>query len=67
VQDRVALGFWFETQPDVDMALRRLAAVVQAASSVLGETELLQLDHALARDGTIPAYLGGATGLGEQV
>jgi 3-hydroxyacyl-CoA dehydrogenase / enoyl-CoA hydratase / 3-hydroxybutyryl-CoA epimerase len=64
VQLRTVPGFWFETQPEIDKALRALAGKVRKASSALSETELLQLDHALAREGTIPAYLGGATGLG---
>lgn len=65
VQHCAAPGFWFENQPEIVGALRAMAAEIQAACSVLSESELLQLDHALAREGVVPAYLGGATGLGE--
>jgi 3-hydroxyacyl-CoA dehydrogenase / enoyl-CoA hydratase / 3-hydroxybutyryl-CoA epimerase len=64
VQHRAAPGFWFESQPAINRALRDLAAEVRTASAALNEAELLQLDHAVARDGTVPAYLGGASGLG---
>ncbi len=67
LQHRAAPGFWFENQPEIAGALRAMAAEVNTACSALSECELLQLDHALTRDGVVPAYLGGATGLGKQV
>jgi hypothetical protein len=63
VQTRPAEGYWLEQQPQLMAELREAAEVCASLCAHLGETERLQLDHAVARSGAIPAYLGGATGL----
>lgn len=63
VQMRPAAGYWLETQPQLLAALGEAAQLCASHGAGLGETERLQLDHAVARIGAIPAYLGGATGL----
>jgi 3-hydroxyacyl-CoA dehydrogenase/enoyl-CoA hydratase/3-hydroxybutyryl-CoA epimerase len=63
VQTRPAAGYWLETQPELLEALSEPAQLCASHCAKLGETERLQLDHAVARSGAIPAYLGGATGL----
>jgi 3-hydroxyacyl-CoA dehydrogenase/enoyl-CoA hydratase/3-hydroxybutyryl-CoA epimerase len=63
VQTRPAAGYWLETQPALLAALSEAAQLCASHCAGLGETERLQLDHAVARSGAIPAYLGGATGL----
>lgn len=63
VQTRPAEGYWLEAQSQLLAELREAAQVCASHRAGLGETERLQLDHAVARSGTIPAYLGGATGL----
>lgn len=62
-QTRPADGYWFESQPVLAAAIADLAGQLRAIIAGLTETEALQLDHAVVRDGSIPAYLGGATGL----
>lgn len=63
VQTRPAAGYWLEEQPQLLAELREAAQVCSCHCASLGEIERLQLDHAVARSGAIPAYLGGATGL----
>jgi len=63
VQTRPAAGYWLETQPELLAALSEAAQLSASHCAELGEIERLQLDHAVARSGAIPAYLGGATGL----
>ncbi|GGY89905.1 enoyl-CoA hydratase-related protein [Novosphingobium colocasiae] len=67
VQTRVGADFWVRGQADQMAALSRLSATCAPLVADLDETALLQLDHALARSGTIPAYLGGTKGLSEIV
>lgn len=63
VQHRVADDFWLDSQPDLRSAVGRLAGKVASVIRGLEGDALLQLDHACTRNGAIPAYLGGATGL----
>lgn len=63
VQERVAAGYWLEGQADLRAAIAPLAEACAAELSGLGADQALLLDHAVVRNGTIPAYLGGATGV----
>jgi len=63
VQTRPALGYWLETQPQLMTALKKAAQVCARLCANLDEAERLQLDHAVVRNGAVPAYLGGVTGL----
>lgn len=63
VQDRPAPGYWLDSQPALMAALAPLATACASAVAPLGETERLQVDHAVVLVRAIPAYLGGATGL----
>jgi len=63
VQDRVTDDFWFASHPAARQAVRYLADDLTPLTKDLSPTQSLQADHALAREGTIPAYLGGLTGL----
>jgi 3-hydroxyacyl-CoA dehydrogenase/enoyl-CoA hydratase/3-hydroxybutyryl-CoA epimerase len=65
VQDRVATRFWFEKDSGLKSAIIAIAGDAHLALSDLDEIQRLQLDHLLAIEGTVPAYLGGATGLAE--
>jgi 3-hydroxyacyl-CoA dehydrogenase/enoyl-CoA hydratase/3-hydroxybutyryl-CoA epimerase len=56
-------GFWVLEQPETRQMLVELGNACSAATAALDETAMLQLDHALARDGIIPAYIGGTKGL----
>jgi 3-hydroxyacyl-CoA dehydrogenase / enoyl-CoA hydratase / 3-hydroxybutyryl-CoA epimerase len=66
VQSRPAAGLWFAGQPDIAAAVHQLGRQLREIAAPLTETELLQLDHAASRDGAIPPYLGGVTGLAAQ-
>lgn len=63
VQHRVAPGYWLERQPPLLAALQPLIAACAAGIAALDEGECLQLDHLVVRSGTLPGYLGGASGL----
>lgn len=65
VQHRVSRDFWLTTQPTLAATVAELAAKVAVSIEGLDADALLQLDHACMRNGSIPAYLGGATGLTE--
>jgi 3-hydroxyacyl-CoA dehydrogenase/enoyl-CoA hydratase/3-hydroxybutyryl-CoA epimerase len=63
VQRRVGTDYWFRSDPVVRAAIAGLAEKVAPLIAPLNETALLQLDYACVRNGAIPAYLGGASGL----
>ena len=62
-QVRAGDGYWLQTQPALAGAVAALAGTAAQLVAPLSPTEQLMLDHAVAREGTVPAYLGGATGL----
>lgn len=62
-QQRIGVGFWFEGSLDAAQAVAALAVDIAPLSAKLSPAELLQADHAVARNGIIPAYLGGLSGL----
>lgn len=63
VQDRVGKDFWLRNQPLVLAAARSLAEHAKPLAERLSSDELLQVDHVVARTNTVPAYLGGLSGL----
>ena len=63
VRTRAGKGFWLHGRSDLRQPLAELAAACSAATAALDDPSLLQLDHALANDGVIPAYIGGTKGL----
>lgn len=63
VQRRVGADYWIKTRPELDRAVSALSAEIARIVAPLGDDALLQLDHACVRNGAVPAYLGGATGL----
>jgi len=63
VQTRVLDDFWFRGDAGASAAMAALAGAVWGSLAGLDAEQTLQLDHAVARDGTVPAYLGGASGL----
>lgn len=63
VQDRPGQGFWVTSRPDLANALASIAAACRSIPEPLSPGEVLQLDHAVTADGSIPAYLGGISGL----
>lgn len=65
VQNCVATRFWFEHDPALCAAIHSLSSVAQRAVADLDDVQQLQLDHLLAIERIVPAYLGGATGLAE--
>jgi 3-hydroxyacyl-CoA dehydrogenase / enoyl-CoA hydratase / 3-hydroxybutyryl-CoA epimerase len=65
VRTRAGKGFWVLERLETRQALAELADACSAATAALDEIAMLQLDHALARDGIIPAYVGGIKGLRE--
>lgn len=63
VRRRAGAGLWIADQPGLLSAIAPLAQVCREALASLSEQERLQLDHAVVRNGMVPAYLGGATGI----
>jgi 3-hydroxyacyl-CoA dehydrogenase/enoyl-CoA hydratase/3-hydroxybutyryl-CoA epimerase len=63
VRQRAVPGLWLSGQAELITAIRVLAADIAPAIAALDDAQLLQLDHLVTRSGSIPAYLGGATGL----
>ncbi len=63
VQQRVGADYWFRSDPLVRAAIAGLAGEGARLIAPLNDAALLQLDHACVRNGAIPAYLGGASGL----
>ncbi|MES2492539.1 MAG: enoyl-CoA hydratase-related protein [Pseudomonadota bacterium] len=62
-QERIGEDFWFRSDAVLAGAVAALGAKTAAITAPLSAGEQLQLDHAVVRAGTVPAYLGGATGL----
>ena len=62
-QLRAGDDFWFRNDPALAAAVTALGSTTAALVAPLSPAEQLMLDHAVVRAGTIPAYLGGATGL----
>ena len=62
-QDRIGDDFWFRSDAALTAAVTALAAKAAAIITPLSAGVQLQLDYAVVRAGTVPAYLGGATGL----
>jgi 3-hydroxyacyl-CoA dehydrogenase/enoyl-CoA hydratase/3-hydroxybutyryl-CoA epimerase len=63
VQDRCGVQFWICTRPDLTKALNALALEFTAIIAGLSPQEVLQLDHSATISGSIPAYLGGVSGV----
>jgi 3-hydroxyacyl-CoA dehydrogenase/enoyl-CoA hydratase/3-hydroxybutyryl-CoA epimerase len=63
VQSRAGANFWFCSQPELCGAIARMGKASVELASRLSASELLQLDHLCVRNGSVPAYLGGASGL----
>lgn len=63
VQNRVGEDFWICGHPELLDSLRGFAEQFASATRDLDEAERLQLDYLLAHERTIPAYLGGLSGL----
>ena len=63
VQTRVKDGLWLHAHADAQQAVSALADCVAPLGAGLSTSEMLQADYALARDGTIPAYLGALSGI----
>jgi 3-hydroxyacyl-CoA dehydrogenase/enoyl-CoA hydratase/3-hydroxybutyryl-CoA epimerase len=63
VQEGVGEDFWFKSVPEVNAAILGILADCTAITRGLDAAKLLLLDHALALEGIIPAYLGGLSGL----
>lgn len=59
VQNRVSTELWLDRQTDLIGALAEPAAMAGELSEKLDEAALLALDHLLAREGLLPAYIGG--------
>ena len=64
-QQRVGPDYWVSSRPVLHEAVTALGADVAGLIGSLGDDALLQLDHACVRNGAVPAYLGGATGLAD--
>lgn len=62
-QTRAGEGLWLEQNPALSARIVQLTQDCAGASTGLDEMQLLQLDHALVKEGILPAYLGGLTGL----
>lgn len=67
VRTRAGKDFWVCKQPELRQPLAELASACSAATAALRDPALLQLDHALAADGIIPAYVGGIKALPELI
>lgn len=63
VQDRPGADFWVTSQPEIAAALGRIAGACRSITAPLSLGEALQLDYAVTASGTIPAYLGGISGV----
>lgn len=63
VQQRVGPSIWLQSQPHLLEALADLRALSERLAARLAGPDLLQLDHLVARQGIIPAYLGGVHGM----
>jgi 3-hydroxyacyl-CoA dehydrogenase / enoyl-CoA hydratase / 3-hydroxybutyryl-CoA epimerase len=62
-QRRAGEGFWLDGQPELREGVIALGAICTEFAAELSLDQQLQLDHCLASQAVIPAYLGGLTGL----
>ena len=58
-----APGYWFQCESDAVAAMRALARQLDVLFTALSADERLQADFMVCEAATIPAYLGGITGL----
>ncbi|MDE2596537.1 MAG: enoyl-CoA hydratase/isomerase family protein [Sphingomonadales bacterium] len=65
VQQRAGRDYWFLSQPRIKARIAALAQETSRLIEPLSDVARLQLDHACVRNGALPAYLGGATGIVE--
>lgn len=63
VQSGAGEHYWFRSQPALRAAIGAMAAQLAPRVANFPEDRLLQLDHLVCAQGTIPAYLGGLSGL----
>lgn len=63
VLQRVGRDMWLTSQPELLAALGDLRDFAKSTANAMADGELLQLDHLVAKEGTIPAYLGGISGI----
>ena len=63
VQAKIGGDFWFKSDLPVNEAVHSIYAKSASVIHDLDTNCLLLLDHALATDGIIPAYLGGLFGM----
>ena len=63
VLQRVGRDMWLTGQPELLAALGDLRDFAKSTANAMADGELLQLDHLVAKEGTIPAYLGGVSGI----
>ena len=63
VQAAADEDFWSRSQPGLRAAIDALAVRLGALVAKLSEDQLLQLDHLICVQGSIPAYAGGRSGL----
>lgn len=62
-QDRLGEGFWFRSDDALAEAVCRIRDATVPIMLQLNQEQLLLVDHQLAADHIIPAYLGGLSGL----
>ena len=62
-QDRLGEGFWFRSDDALAKAVCRIRDATAPIMLQLNQEQLLLVDHQLAADRIIPAYLGGLSGL----
>lgn len=65
VQARAGRDLWIKAHGEAMAALSVLYAQAEPLVAEFDEVARLQLDHALARSGVVPAYLGGLSGISE--
>ncbi|WP_404476912.1 enoyl-CoA hydratase-related protein [Novosphingobium sp. BL-52-GroH] len=64
VQTRAGRDLWIRANDEAMIALAALYARCEPLVADFDDVARLQLDHALARSGVVPAYLGGLSGIG---
>ncbi|WP_439620174.1 enoyl-CoA hydratase-related protein [Hyphomonas sp.] len=63
VQTRAADELWASVNPDTRACLAELGTRIVPLIADFAADEQLQLDHLIVRQGLVPAYLGGASGI----
>lgn len=63
MQDRPGHDYWITSRPDLATVLGSIAAACRSIHETLSVGEALQLDYTVTAGNSIPAYLGGVTGL----